>query len=104
MAIEGFDFQEFSKNLAQQATSVVPADLSENDKTYVINLVYSYCNLAGDALSKDENINLNVEQASIVCQFIGEWSFHKSIDVIRAGVPVDFRDEVMQKVAFTVFA
>lgn len=103
MPIDGFQFEEFSKNLAQQASEVVPAEIAPNDKAYIVNLVFNYCMLAGEALVKDETIKIDAQQASIICQLIGEWTFHKAIDVIKSNLPLEVRDETLQKVAFTVF-
>lgn len=103
MPIEGFQYEEFSTNLAQQAREVIPAELAPNDKAYIVNLVLNYCMLAGEALVKDESIKIDAQQASIICQLIGEWTFHKAIDVIKSNLPLEVRDETLQKVAFTVF-
>ncbi len=103
MPIEGFNYKEFAHDLAQQAKAVLPADLSAEDKNYVVNIVNNFCFLAGEALDKDTEVNFTVDQASIVTQFIGEWSFHKSLDLIRGNISAQFRDPILQKVAFTVF-
>ena len=103
MPIEGFDFKAFAKNLAEQAGQVIPADISDSDKQYIVNIVYNFSYMAGEALFNDANLNFNAQQAMLVTQFIGEWSFHKSIDVIRSGINPQFRDGIMQKIAFTVF-
>ena len=103
MAIEGFQYEEFSKNLAQQASEVVPPDIQPSDKAYIINLVFNYCMLAGEAINNDTSIQINAQQACIICQLIGEWTFHKAIDVIKSNLPLELRDETLQKVAFTVF-
>lgn len=101
--IEGFDHKEFAKNLAAQAGQVVPADISPENKKFVVDIVYKFCFLSGDALIKDETIVLDGPQASLVTQFIGEWSFHKSIDLIRSNIDPELREGILQRVAFTVF-
>lgn len=103
MPIEGFNYQEFATDLAQQASAVLPVDLSVEDKNYVVNIVNNFCFLAGEALVNDNTINFDVNQASIVTQFIGEWTFHKSVDLIKSNIDLQFRDPILQKVAFTVF-
>ena len=103
MPIEGFDYKQFAADLAQQAKAVLPPDLSAEDKKYVVNIVNNFCYLAGEALEKDATVSFDVNQASIVTQFIGEWAFHKSVDLIRGHIDPQFRDAVLQKVAFTVF-
>ena len=103
MAIEGFNYKEFASNLSMQAKAVLPPDLSPEDKNYVVNIVNNFCFLAGEALFKDANLKFDVDQASIITQFIGEWAFHKSVDLIHGKIPMQFRDPILQKVAFTVF-
>ena len=39
----------------------------------------------------------------MITQIIAEWSFHKSVDLIRSGIPQEHWDTVMQKIAFTIF-
>lgn len=101
--IEGFDPRAFAKNLAIEASQVIPPDLKDADKKFVIDIVHKFCLLCGDALVKDEKYNLSAPQASIITQFIGEWTFHKSIDLIKGGIAPELREGVLQKVAFTVF-
>ena len=39
----------------------------------------------------------------MIVQFIGEWTFHKSIDILRANLPIQYRESILQKIAFTIF-
>lgn len=103
MPIEGFDYKAFAKNLSDQVGPALPPDLADADKQYIINIVFNFCYMAGEAIANDTTISFNAEQASIVTQFIGEWAFHKAIDIIRSGIDPQFRDGIMQKIAFTVF-
>jgi len=103
MAIAGFDSREFADSLTGQAKEVIPADLPQEEKDFIANTLYRYCTLAGDALINDDSATLDAQQASLITQFIGEWTFHKSIDLIRSGIPMDKRDPILQKIAFAVF-
>ncbi|MBR3605317.1 MAG: hypothetical protein IKL52_04745 [Candidatus Gastranaerophilales bacterium] len=98
-----FQCDAFAKDLATQASQVVPADIKKEDKDFTIEIIFRFCKMAGDALVKEENSQLNASQASLITQFIGEWIFHKSIDIIRAGIDPKHREGILQKVAFTVF-
>ena len=101
--IKTFNFEAFAKDLSSQASQVIPNDISKPDKDFVVEIIYRFCIMAGDALVKEENSKLNAQEASLVTQFIGEWIFHKSIDLIRAKIDPQYREGVLQKVAFTVF-
>lgn len=103
MAIEGFDYQEFAQILTSQVNELVPESFQEFEKNYVINTVKNFSTLCGEALYNDASLGFNAEQAMLITQIIAEWSFHKSIDLIKAGVMSDNWDGVMQKVAFTIF-
>lgn len=103
MPIEGFDYKGFAKGLAGEVGPAMPPDISEADKQYIINIVHNFCYMSGEALANDTNINFNADQACIVTQFIGEWAFHKAIDIIRSNIDSQFRDGILQKIAYTVF-
>ncbi len=103
MAAEGFKYKEFAEDLSGQAKAVVPTDLPAADQEYVYKTVHNFCFLAGEALANDTEHTYTVDQASIITQFIGEWSFHKSLDIIRGKIPPQHRDGIMQKIAFTIF-
>ena len=103
MATPNFDYENFAQNLAAQAQELVPADFDENQKQYVINTLGNFSLLSGKALAEDPNLNFDENQAVTITQIIAEWSFHKSVDVIRSGIPQQYWDGVMQKIAYTIF-
>ena len=103
MAIQGFNYEEFAKNLTDQAKEIVPADFNDNQKQFVVNTLYNFSNMAGKALSEDKQSGFTADQAMMITQIIAEWSFHKSVDLIRSGIPQQFWDPIMQKIAYTIF-
>ena len=103
MAIEGFDYKGFATAMASQAKDLVPADLKDNEKEYIVKTLGNYTHLAGEALYNDTSLNLNADQAVFITQIIAEWSFHKSIDLIHSGILPQYWDSIMQKIAFTIF-
>ncbi len=103
MSIEGFDYKTFAQELASQAKDLIPAEFQNFQKEYIINTIKNFATLSGEAISNDEKTKFNAEQAMLVTQIIAEWSFHKSIDVIKSGILPDYWDGIMQKLAFTIF-
>jgi len=101
--LKSFNCKEFSQDLASQASQVIPNDISQADKNFIIEIILRFCQMAGDALVNEKDSQLNAQEASLVTQFIGEWIFHKSIDIIRAGIEPQHRESILQKIAFTVF-
>lgn len=103
MAIQGFDYKGFAQNLALQAKDLVPPDFDDNQKAYVTNTLLNFSMLAGEALYNDKELGFNAEQATMITQIIAEWAYHKSVDLIRSGIPQNYWDPIMQKIAFTIF-
>src|SRR5574344_1876859 len=103
MTAEGFDYKTFVENLTQQAQEIVPQDFNENQKKYVVNTLFNFANVAGQALAEDPSLNFTADQATMITQIIAEWSFHKSVDLIRSGIPQQYWDPVMQKIAYVIF-
>lgn len=101
MAIKGFDYKGFAQNLAQQALELIPPDFNDNQKNYVANTLLNFSTVAGEALFNEGQFNL--DQAVMITQIIAEWSFHKSVDLVRSGIPQHYWDPIMQKIAFTIF-
>jgi len=103
MPIEGFDYKEFATAMSEQAKELVPADLNEMQKNYVVKTLANFTMLAGEAISNDASLGFNAEQAIFVSQVIAEWAFHKSIDLIHSGIMPENWDSIMQKIAFSIF-
>lgn len=100
MAITTLNAQEFAKDLAQQAINYVPADLTDEEKNYVAKKVFEFSLIAGNHLTEKFSSQLNDEEARTIVQFIGEWTFHKNIDIVRAKIPQEHWAEILQQVAF----
>lgn len=110
MPIEGFDYEQFSNNLANDAEQVLnqpnnaaPETLTDQDKKNIVNTVRSLTKMAGEALNNDANIKFNSEQAYFIVQCVGEWSFHKSIDFINGRIPVQFRSTILNAIVRNMF-
>ena len=103
MAIEGFDYKDFAASMSEQAKDLVPPDLEDFQKEYIVKTLGNFTLLAGEALYNDESLNLNAEQAVFITQIIAEWSYHKSIDLVHSGILPQYWDSIMQKIAFTIF-
>lgn len=111
MPIEGFDYKAFALDLAKQAMEVLmqpgsnaaPNSLTDQDKKIIIETVRKFCLMSGEALSNDQQLKLTADQASLITQFIGEWTFHKSIDLIKGKIPPPNREAVLQVIAANIF-
>lgn len=110
MPIEGFDYNAFATDLASQAMQILqqqsgaaPSTLTDADKQGIIDTIKRFCLMSGEALSNDPQIHLDAQQASLITQFIGEWTFHKSIDLINSKIPPDNREAILQIIAANIF-
>ena len=103
MPIEGFDYKEFAASMSEQAKQLVPQDLEQREKDYIVKTLGNFTLLAGEALSNDEQLKLTAKQAVCITQIIAEWSFYKSIDLVHSGILPQYWDSIMQKIALTIF-
>jgi len=111
MPIEGFDYKRFANDLASQAheflmqpeSGAVPPSLTPEEKKFIFETVRRFCYMSGEALYNDTQLKFNADQASIITQFIGEWTFHKSIDLITGKIPPPNRDAILQILAANIF-
>lgn len=103
MPIEGFDYKGFAASMSEQAGQLVPPDLKDFEKEYIVKTLGNFTLLAGEALYNDTSLELTAEQAVFITQVIAEWSFHKSVDLVHSGILPQYWDSIMQKIAFTIF-
>ena len=103
MAAKDFDYENFANDLAGQAVGLVPQEFNEEQKQYVVNTLGNFSLMAGKTLAEDPNLNFDADTSKTITQIIAEWSFHKSVDVIRSGIPRQYWDGVLQKIAYTIF-
>ena len=50
MPIEGFDYKGFATNMAEQAKELVPQELEDREKEYIVKTLGNFTLLAGEAL------------------------------------------------------
>lgn len=103
MPIEGFDYKGFAASMSEQAVQLVPPDLKDFEKDYIVKTLSNFTLLAGEALYNDDSLNITADQAVFITQVIAEWSFHKSVDLVHSGILPQYWDSIMQKIAFTIF-
>lgn len=97
-----FDYILFSINLKSQAYQNIPNDITDKDKYYIISTIEEYVQTAGKAL-ENSSIDYSEQQFKLICQVIAEWTFHKAIDIIHAEIQPQWRESLLQRIAFTVF-
>lgn len=105
MPIQNYNPKIFAEEMAKAASEAIPAEFTDNQKQFVIKTLLNFLNLAGDALNNDPKLStvLNAEQATLITQFISEYTFHKSIDTIKGGVPEQLWGHILQNIAMIVF-
>jgi len=100
MAVKDFNSEKHARKLAEESKKYLPNDLTDADKSYITKRVFEFSFIAGNHIIERFNDKFNNEQVETIAQFIGEWTFHKGIDSIRANIPTEHRAEIIQQVAF----
>ncbi len=97
-----FDYKGFAKDLTKQAEGVMPEDIALKHKKEFLDKIYNFTYIAGEAFSKDDTIE-NSDTAKMLTQIISEWTFHKYVDLLRSGIPENYHETILQKLAFVTF-
>ena len=97
-------YTDFIDGLINQVAPLLPEDVNELQKNYLIkNMKKSAVLLAGSMQDDDEFKRLDFEAQCFYIQVFTEWSFHKEIDLFRSGIPPKYWKVVMQKIWFATW-
>ena len=95
------NIEKYILELCIQAENLMPEDISITNQREIISTIYNFLKIAYDALSKEDN--LNHENVLFIMQLLGEWVFHKGIDMKRAGMEEKYIQKIQQKLAFVIY-
>lgn len=102
MPEEKFNYEEFAKSMYEQSLALMPDDIGVGDKEYLATTIKQFSQMTGEALN-NEHSEYSSDIKVFFTQIVAEWTYQKGIDIIRAKIPNDLRDSLLQKVAFVVY-
>lgn len=103
MSTEKYDAIQFASILKSQSYDLMPQEFSEEEKDFIANILYDNAYKAYEALNNDNELNLSEENIQFISQVIAEWTFHKSVDLIKAAIPKEHWEDILVKIAFAIF-
>ena len=98
-----FDYNSLTRRFRKEIPELMPQDMSEENQKYIIDKVVEFAIVAGKGISKDSDVDFDDEEMEFLTQLISEWTFHKTIDLIRSGVEKQYFDKILEKVAFCLY-
>lgn len=97
-------YTDFIDGLVEQITPLLPEDVNELQKSYLITNVRKAAVLMASSIDENEEFkNLEFDNQCFYIQVIAEWSFHKEIDLFRSGIPPRYWKGVMNKIWFAMW-
>lgn len=97
-------YTDFIEQLVEQLTPLLPEDVNELQKSYLITNVRKAAVLMASSIGEnDEFKNLDFDNQCFYIQVIAEWSFHKEIDLFRSGIPPRYWKGVMNKIWYAMW-
>lgn len=97
-------YVDFIDNLVTQIQPVMPVDINELQKNYLItNIRRASIKMAQSIEENPEFNELKFDKQCFFIQVIAEWSFHKEIDLFRSGIPPKYWKIVMQKIWYAMW-
>ena len=103
MTIENFDYKKLAEDLSEQASKLLPMDISKKDREYIIEIIYNFVFMSGEALVTDDTIDYKENEAIFICQTITEWTFHRGVDLAHSDISKDYWEPILNKLAFVIF-
>ena len=95
---------DYIDNFIEQITPLLPKDVNKLQQSYLVsNIKYSTILLASSMETDPIFKSLIFERQCLYIRIMGEWSFHKEIDLFRSGIPAKHWRNVMQKIWYTVW-
>lgn len=98
-----FDYNSLARRFRKEIPELMPQDMSEENQKYIIDKVVEFAIVAGKGISKDSDVDFDDEEMEFLTQLISEWTFHKTIDLIRSGIEEQYFDKILEKVAFCLY-
>ncbi|MCR4880953.1 MAG: hypothetical protein K6A44_03265 [bacterium] len=102
MFSEYFYTEEFAKNLASQAMDAFDAEIPEDIRILITQVIYEFILISCDELAKDR-YKYNTDNIVLISQLVGEWMYHRGVDNYKNDLPQEYWQSVLQKVAFDVY-
>ena len=97
-------YADFIEELVEQVTPLLPKDVNELQKNYLIKNIRKSATLMAESIQDVEEFkNLDFDNQCFYIQVIAEWSFHKEIDLFRSGIPPKYWKVVMQKIWYAMW-
>lgn len=98
-----FDYNSLARRFRKEIPELMPQDMSEENQKYIIDKVIEFAIVAGKGISKDSDVDFDDKEMEFLTQLISEWTFHKTIDLIRSGIEEQYFDKILEKVAFCLY-
>lgn len=93
-------FEAFVEGIYTQALELMPEDIDVGDKEYIATTMKHFAQTSIEALSDTYN---DVDMIKFIVQVVTEWTFHKGLDIVRAGIPKELWDTILQNIAFAAY-
>ncbi len=98
-----FSHEDFVLSMQEQSYVLVPDEFSEKEKRFLATKLYEFSFLVGESLNKDTQKNLTDDEKEMFVQVIAEWTFHKTVDLIKAEVPEEYRNGILHCIAHRIY-
>jgi hypothetical protein len=97
-------YTDFIENLIEQVTPLLPKDVNELQKSYLVQNMRKSANMMATSMVEDEYFSaIDFDSQCFYIQVIAEWSFHKEIDLFRSGIPPKHWKFVMNKIWYVMW-
>lgn len=98
-----FNYEEFAESVTQEAKKYISDNLSEEDKTFVLEHFNNCALRSGKVLSLDSSLNLSNDEIVSVANIILEWIFKIAVALVESDIPKEFRHGIILDIGYVAF-
>lgn len=89
----------FIEDLILKLEPLMPEDINKLQQDYLMSNIRKSAMILAQSMEEEEIFSrIDYETQCTYIQIMGEWSFHKEIDLFRSGIPAKYWKDIMQRI------
>lgn len=95
--------KDLSEKIIKYAQSLIPENLSVENKEYLIKKMNNFSYIAGEVFWNDDFSNFSEKQKDFIVQIVSGESFKVLIELVNSNISQKYWDVIIQKITFLLF-
>lgn len=98
-----FDYVKYARVVSTKIEKTIPDTVKEEHKKFLTDTIYKFAFMSGEAISKDDVFQTDIEFYKSVVNYISQWSYYSGLQIIDSTIPEEKWNDILQYEAALVF-